>query len=326
VASEHERIREIQRRLFASAPGASNGVQVSIGDDAAVLGSDARAMAISVDAAVEGTHFNRAWLSLRAIGQRAVTAALSDLAAMGASPRCAIVALTCPESLSDDEMYALIDGIADAQQRYQCTIAGGNLARGRELSITTTVIGMHGARPLLRSGARAGDGLFVTGVLGEAALGLRALQAGQQARAPHAVARWCAPQARIEDGILLARSGAVSAAIDVSDGLLQDLEHLCGASQLGCIVEAERVPLAEEASVADMLGASALELALSGGEDYELLFAAAAPVAGVEATRIGMFVDDPRLTVVDGCGAPMTLESARGFDHFGRAAEKSPPR
>ncbi len=326
MASEHERIREIQRRLTAGAPSIAAGVRVSIGDDAAVLAADAREVAISVDAAVEGVHFDRAWLSLRAIGLRAVSAALSDLAAMGATPRCAVVALICPDSLTDDALYSLIDGVADAQQRYACSIAGGNLARGRELSITTTVIGMHGARPLLRSGAREGDGLYVTGVLGEAALGLRALQASRAALAPRAVERWRAPRARIAEGLLLAACERVSAAIDVSDGLVQDLEHLCRASQLGCVVEAARLPLAAEAASASALGASALALALTGGEDYELLFAAAGPVEGLAATRIGTFVRDPALYVVDESGAPIALADSRGFDHFGRAAEKSGTR
>jgi thiamine-monophosphate kinase len=297
-------------------------VRVSIGDDAAVLAGDEKPSAISVDAAVEGVHFDRAWLSLRAVGERAISAALSDLAAMGSRPRCAVVALILPDALLDAELYELVDGIAEAQARYVCPIAGGNLARGRELSITTTVIGAQNGRPLLRSGAKAGDGLYVTGTLGEAALGLIALQQGNTALAPRAVERWRSPRARIAEGLALAASPHASAAIDVSDGLMQDLAHVCEASGVGCMLDASALPVPAEAHAATALAASMLQLALAGGEDYELLFAAREPVEGVAATRIGTFRREPGIALHDGHGRPLSLEVAPGFDHFGRTAEK----
>jgi thiamine-monophosphate kinase len=312
MASEHERIAEIRARLAKSAP-ATGGVALSIGDDAAILEPSALGSVLSVDAQVERVHFDRAWLSLREVGARAMGSALSDLAAMGAEPRAALVSLICPAELSDDELYAIMDGAGDAQARYACPIVGGNLARGGQLSITTTVIGAAPAKPLTRSGARPGDGLFVTGVLGSAALGLALLKAGQATRAPEHVARWRVPLARIAEGRLAAQHA--HAAIDVSDGLLQDLRHICLASTVGCEIELNALPMPREGALAGELGLNLERLALSGGEDYELLIAAAEPVEGASFTRIGTFSENAGIRLRDSAGTIRTAEIA-GFDHF----------
>lgn len=313
MATEHERIAEIRRRLTQHLH-TTEGVRVSIGDDAAILERSDAEVVLSVDAAVENVHFSRAWLSWEEIGARAVIAALSDLAAMGATPRSALLSLICPPSLDDEALYALIDGVANAQHDYRCPVVGGNLARGTELSITTTVVGVAPAKPLLRGGARPGDGLYVTGTLGSAALGLRLLQSNQAALSPDDVARFRRPCARIAEGVLLSRFA--SAAIDVSDGLLQDLAHVCEASKIGCTVESAKLPISAAEHAAQAVRANRVDLALTGGEDYELLFAAAVTPADVRATRIGTFTAEPSIRVIDASGRVVTPGSAAGFDHF----------
>jgi thiamine-monophosphate kinase len=317
VASEHERIAEIRARLGRGAP-ASAGIELSIGDDAAILKASSAGSVLSVDAQVEGVHFRREWLTLRQLGARALASALSDLAAMGAAPRAALLSIICPSELADQELYEIIDGAADAQARYGCAVVGGNLARGTELSITTTVIGASPQQPLTRSGAQPGDGLYVTGTLGSAALGLELLKRGLSERAPGHAERWRVPIARIADGARAAEHA--HAAIDVSDGLLQDLRHVCAASSIGCVVDVAALPRPAENALALELGLDLERLALSGGEDYELLVAAAQAPPGGDFTRIGTFCEGSDIRLRDAAGALHAAELG-GFDHFGRHAK-----
>jgi thiamine-monophosphate kinase len=295
------------------APAAQADIALSIGDDAAILAGRNAGTVLSVDAQIEGVHFRREWLSLRQLGARAMAAALSDLAAMGAQPRAALVSIICPAALADDELYTIMDGVGDAQALYACTVIGGNLARGEQLSITTTVIGTAPGKPMTRSGARPGDGLYVTGTLGSAALGLELLRRGCPELAPAHVARWRVPTARIAEGSVAAERA--HAAIDVSDGLLQDLRHVCEASSVGCAIELAALPLPDEATLAQELGLDLTQLALRGGEDYELLIAAAEPPPGANVRRIGAFSAEPGLYVLGPSGAVSPADPV-GFDHF----------
>jgi len=319
VASEHERIAEIRARLARGVPE-SAGVELSIGDDAAILKAGSTGSVLSVDAQVEGVHFKREWLSLRQLGARALASALSDLAAMGSVPRAALLSIICPAELTDQELYELIDGAADAQALYGCAVVGGNLARGAQLSITTTVIGAAPNQPMTRSGTQPGDGLYVTGMLGSAAFGLELLKRGLAERAPSYAERWRVPTARIAEGLRAAEHA--HAAIDVSDGLLQDLRHICAASSVGCEVDLAALPRPAEAALALELGLDLERLALSGGEDYELLIAAAHPPRGGDFTRIGTFCEASGIRLREAAGSLRTAEIA-GFDHFGRDAKSS---
>ncbi|HMI91193.1 MAG TPA: thiamine-phosphate kinase [Polyangiales bacterium] len=318
MAGEFERIAEIRKR-FAIADVNADGVVIGIGDDAAVLAPSASAQVLSVDAQVDGVHFRQDLLAAPEIGQRALSAALSDLAAMGASPRAALLALVVPVELSDATLYAIADGVAEAANRYGCPIIGGNLARGAQLSLTTTVIGEHAGSVLTRAGARAGDGLFVAGELGSAGLGLRALLAGRSERVPGAVARWRTPQALIAIGRTLAAAPppGASAAIDVSDGFLQDLAHLARASNVGFEVELARLPLGPDvAEHAQALGHDPLALALGGGEDYALLFTAPANATGLPGVRVGRACEEPGIRLRNEGGAIVPPPPTLGFDHF----------
>jgi len=283
-----------------------------IGDDAAVLRVPrGEQMVVSTDAAIENVHFRREWLSLSEIGYRAVTAALSDLAAMAASPKGVLVSLELsPETL--DRLLELADGIGDAVKAAGTVVLGGNLGRGDTLAITTTVIG-SAYTPLRRAGARPGDLLYLTGSLGGPKAALTALLA-KKTLAPALRARFAHPASRIAEARWLAARGAI-AAIDISDGLAGDAGHLAAASDVALDIQAERVPVFTGASADDALG---------GGEEYELLLASRVPLPESEfasqfripLTAIGRVVEGPQ-------GVRFTRDGKRvaapaGYDHFSR--------
>jgi thiamine-monophosphate kinase len=317
-SGEFERIASLSR-IYAGTHGA---VMLGIGDDCAVLAGSASARVWTVDTAVAGVHFDLAFMPLHDVGYRAFMAAASDVAAMGARAEAALSSLIVPPDLDDAALYALAEGIAAAAREVGASVAGGNLARGRELSITTTVLGVADGRVVTRAGARPGDGVFVTGVLGAAALGLVALRAGadvaealEPSRA-RAVRHFLAPSARFDRSGLVSRSA--SAAIDVSDGLVQDLGHLAAASGVGITVELARVPRVDEhAALALALGSDPVALLLSGGEDYELAFTAPRDaVPNALATCIGIVKAGAGVVVVDEAGE--RIDVGAGHDHFVR--------
>jgi thiamine-monophosphate kinase len=309
---EFDRIRALTQ-CFALQ---STAVQLGIGDDAAVLRPQPHPTVLSVDVAVQGIHFEPRFASYREIGARAFTAAVSDLGAMGSTPLGALCSLIVPSDLSRSDFDALNAGLAEAAAHYACPVIGGNLSSGSTLSITTTVVGKLEGPGLYRAGARAGDSVYVTGALGSAALGLRLLQLGAAARGPGFVAAFRAPHARIAQGQKLA--GVATSAVDVSDGALQDLGHICEASQLGAQLEAARLPLAEGmAELALAIGEDPVKLALLGGDDYELIYTLPAgatdPCGG---TCIGRMLSAAGVvSVLDERGQPMAL-GGRGYRHF----------
>lgn len=306
-------------RVFAWPGGAPPGVELGIGDDAAVLAVGGERLVWTVDAQVDGTHFRTDWVSWEDVGYRSFMAAASDLAAMGASPFVALSSLVLGAAVDDDAFDAIARGQADAARVLGLPVVGGNLARGTETSITTTVLGRADA-PVTRSGARAGDAVFVAGALGLAAAGLRLLVAGHAettATAP-CFAAWRRPRARLDDGLAL--RGRATAAADVSDGLARDLGHVCEASHVSAVLD-ERALRATFSpalcAAAAALGVDPLGLALEGGEDYALV--ATGPSAPTGFQRIGTVearaAERLRLLRDDG-----TIEALReeGFDHFRR--------
>ena len=285
-------------------------IAVGVGDDAAVLDVPAgERLVVSTDASVERVHFRRDWMTAAEIGYRATAAALSDLAAMAARPLGLVVALALPREWVG-EVGDIAGGIGEAARESRCPIVGGNISRAGELSITTTVFG-SGRRLLMRSGARPGDRIYVTGTLGAPLAALAALERGETVSGP-ARARLVRPDPRIEEARWLVEHGATAAA-DVSDGLLSDLAHIAAASGVRLTVELDAIPA--------MAGVSPEEAARSG-EEYELALTGridahafrerwAIPLTqigtvgegtpGVEATRGGRRVAPPK-----------------GHDHFSR--------
>ena len=313
MASERDRVAALQA-IFARP--ALAGVVVGIGDDAAVLDPGPDLLVWTVDAAVDGVHFRRDLLSFVDIGYRATMAAASDLAAMGAAPRGLLSALVLPSDVGDAELAELAAGQRAAADALGTAIVGGNLARGTELSITTTALGAA-PRPFTRAGALPGDALWAAGALGLAAAGLVLLLAGRAPVSPAARAAvqiWRRPEARLAAGI--AARGWAHAAIDVSDGLAQDAGHLARASGVDVILDAAAIVSPALREVAAELGDDALELALHGGEDYALVVAAPDGVGAPGFTRIGSIAPgagEARLRREDGAIVALV---ARGFDHF----------
>lgn len=277
---------ELLERIREKLPRAGSQVRLGSGDDAAIV-VPGGATATSVDALVDGIHFRREWSTLRQIGRKALATALSDLAAMGAEPGEAYVVLGIPADLDEDGCMELLGGIAEVAVGTGTSLAGGDVTRAPALTLTMTVVGHaeSSAALVTRSGARPGDALVVTGELGGAAAGLLLLEKPRDCAVDHAiggstaqsslgaglVARQLEPQARLQAGRALAAAGA-TAMIDLSDGLGGDAVHIAAASRVGLRIDASKLPLAGGvAEVAAASGRDPLELAVSGGEDYELL-------------------------------------------------------
>jgi thiamine-monophosphate kinase len=302
--SEFDMIRELQQRWGEAAQG--------LGDDAAVLTPPVgEQLVVSTDTSVESVHFRRSWLSSREIGYRCAMAAISDLAAMGARPLGMTVAL----ALSSEWTAALgelADGIGEAARSAECPIIGGDLSRSLALHCTFTVLGAA-ARPVRRSGARVGDVLYVTGLLGGPGAALRALTRGAQPEAAQRE-RFARPSARVGAGAWAASHGA-SAMIDLSDGLVSDAGHLAAASSASLTIDLDRLPV--------LPGCDAREAARSG-EEYELLFAAPADLDLADFARafdlpltpVGAVSGQALRGDVSFTSARGRVDLEMGYDHF----------
>jgi thiamine-monophosphate kinase len=304
-------------RLGQPRPGAGRTVIVGPGDDAAVVRPARRPLLLTTDALIEAVHFRRGWTTPAALGRRAFGVNASDLAAMGGLPRFALLALEAPARLEAAHLDAIVTGFAAAARRAGAWLVGGNLAAGPHLAITAMLVGEAPGRVVTRAGGRAGDLVYLTGTLGAAGLAVRRLRARRPAHLPE-------PPPRLAAGVALA--AVASAMIDVSDGLLQDLGHLCRASGVGAEVALARLPVAPACRRA--LGARAAAFAATAGEDYELLVAVPpartrmlgrlAPRLRCRITPIGRLVAGRAgVRVSDHAGHVFGVRHA-GFDHFRR--------
>lgn len=307
------------RRAFDDGRGA--GVEIGIGDDAAVLDLGGARVVLTTDAQVERVHFDRRWSTLTEIGSRCVDVNVSDLAAMGATPRALLLSIAMLPGDADASIEIVL-GFAARARAFGCAVVGGNISRASELSLTVTAVGAlaPGRAPIVRSGARRGDLVFVTGPIGAAALGLELLRAGHDAGpdGAAALARLRTPTARVDVGLAL--HGVASAAIDVSDGLVQDLGHVARASGVAIEVRLDAVPtIPQHAALAGRVGADPIALVASGGEDYELAFTAPperrAEAMAMGAKEIGSVVSGDGVRLLDASGALLPLVRA-GFEHF----------
>jgi thiamine-monophosphate kinase len=305
----------------------SSNLIIGIGDDTAAWQCDGSVQLATVDSLVQGVHFSFDTASWEEVGWKALAVNLSDIAAMGGQPEYALVSLGLPGSTDVEDVTSLYRGMIDMAGEFQVRIVGGNIVSAPQLVVNVTVFGSAASRDslLTRSAARQGEKVAVTGPLGAAAAGVEMLGKGLEfapevsAALRRALLR---PAPRVSEGRLLVENG-VKAAIDISDGLVADLQHVCQASRVGARIEADLVPVAP--AVASSFGERALELALTGGEDYELLFTASAgcvervsKAASCSIYVIGDVISDNEYQVklVDAQGNPMSL-SKKGWDHYG---------
>jgi thiamine-monophosphate kinase len=317
--------RELIARIERCLPPAPAWAVVGIGDDAAVLEPERNHLEVlSVDALVEGVHFDRRFTPPDAIGHRALAVNLSDLAAMGASPRAALLSLILPESLAVDDFDRMIGGVAALAAAHRLYVAGGNLTRSPgPLIVDVTVTGTARRRRLLtRRGARPGDEVYVTGAVGTAAAGLGMLRSGQPSDET-CTRRYLYPEPRVRTGMLLARNRAATACIDLSDGLADGVHHLAALGGVGIAIDPRAVPVEPAARRwFESQGTDPLLSAVSAGDDYELLFTARPRRSRLVSrlqrdtpfTRIGVVTADPDVVFrdADGCCRPIP----RGYSHF----------
>jgi thiamine-monophosphate kinase len=323
VIDEFELIERIRKAV--SRP--DSAVEVGIGDDAAVIHlGGGRRLLLTTDALVGGVHFDPLAEPPEDVGRRAVAANVSDIAAMGGRPRWLLVSLVAPAEADAAWVEALHRGLAAAAAEAGAVIVGGNLARGRDLVVSLTVAGEASSAPLRRDGARPGDALFLSGPVGASAAGRRGAEAGVTgAHELHSLRRrYLRPPFRLDAAAVLV--GTADAAIDISDGLVQDLGHLADASRVGLRLRLADIPLAFGHPRRD--ARPDLELALGGGEDYELVAAVPprnvplasrlAADAGVGLYRFGEVVEDLAPGTIVGIEADGTerVLDRRGFRHF----------
>ncbi len=323
---------EIIKRYFDT-PVSSPFVALGIGDDCAVLAPTAgQQLLVSTDMVTEGRHFTLDALP-EWIAQKALAVNLSDLAACGATPRAFFLSIGLPKPLATDEWLApFAQSLHSLANKYGCALAGGDTTRSEQLTISITVLG-ESPTPLLRSGAQNGDMVWVSGTLGDAALALAIINGTHadlklnDAQHAHLRQRLHTPSPRVKLGKAL--RGLASSCMDVSDGIAGDLLHILKASDVDASIDVDALPLSAELQVAKSAGVDVLPLALSGGDDYELLFTApathrqavldAAAAVGVAVTAIGQVTACegvvPALHFCDDAGQPWMYQG-KGYQHF----------
>jgi thiamine-monophosphate kinase len=356
VSSLGERalIQRIAARLTTPA-----WVIVGVGDDAAVVAPAPRTYdVLTTDALVDGVHFDRSFVPPDAIGHRALAVNLSDLAAMGAEPRAALLSLVLPDSIDVADIDAIVDGVLALAAEHRVALVGGNITRTPgPLVVNMTAFGaVHPRRILTRGGARPGDEVYVTGMLGDAATGLQMLRASRSDRSSRSegsdrsdgsvgqtassdpnvsngpndsngpcVERYLRPQPRMRAGLLLSRNRAATSCMDVSDGLADGVRQIAEASSCGITVDAAAVPISPAARAwHEQRGTNPIDMALSGGDDYELVFTVRPSHRGrlrgvrqrlgtLPVTRIGVVTKGRELQVRDG---ETMRELPAGYEHF----------
>jgi thiamine-monophosphate kinase len=330
---EHALIERIRARLTSP-----RWLVVGPGDDAAIIEPERGALeVITTDAQVEDIHFDRRYVPAGAIGHRALAVNLSDLAAMGARPRAALLSLMAPGDLALDAFDGILDGLLALATEHRVALIGGNITRSPgPLVVDVTALGsVRRRRMLTRDGARPGDGVYVTGWLGDAAVGMRRLRGspagqlppiGDPARRSRPEDRFLHPEPRVRAGLLLGRTRAASSCMDLSDGLADGVRQVAAASNVGMIIDAEALPISAAVRQfhLDHGSGSALDTALVGGDDYELLFTVRPSrrgrlrgvrqqVGDLPITRIGVVTKERSLVVKSAGGTHAVPE---GFEHF----------
>lgn len=323
---ENALIRKILGKAYRS-NSLRSGLRLGIGDDAALfVPRSGYETILTCDWFLEGTHFLRDRHPADSVGWKSLARAVSDVAAMGGTPRCFLLGLALPGELTGRWLTGFLAGLRRASRKLQCPIAGGDTTRHDRVAINVTVVGeVRTGRALIRSGARVGHIIYVSGQLGEAELGLSALRAATGKIRAHdpALRKHLYPEPRIALSQWLADHRLASAAMDLSDGLSTDLPRLCAASKAGALVDESKLAIASVQNAAVPTWNKKLTLALNGGDDYELLFTVAPNKArkipsayrGVKLTAIGEITKGHEIKLRKSNGKTATLRPA-GWDPF----------
>jgi thiamine-monophosphate kinase len=319
---EDKLVRRIANALSFKGRG---GLVLGVGDDAALLiPTSGHQTILTCDWFLEGSHFLRDKHPPDSIGWKCLARAVSDIAAMGGEPKHFLLSLALPGTHTGRWLDGFLRGLARAGRRFRCQLAGGDTTRSDGILINVTVVGeVRGDRAVRRSGAKLGDLIFVSGRLGEAAFGLRSLRGsrGTGHRNNLAVKKHLYPEPRLALGRWLAEKRIATAMMDLSDGLSTDLSRLCAASRTGARINADRIPKVKLARGKKRQQLDATDLALNGGDDYELLFTVSPRQArrvpptfqGVRLTCIGEITRRQRIVLIRPDGREENL-AARGWD------------
>jgi thiamine-monophosphate kinase len=305
-------------------------VVVGPGDDAAVIAPERGALDVfTTDAQVDGVHFDRRFVPPDAIGHRALAVNLSDLAAMGATPRAVLLSLVLPDVLEVTAVDGMLDGLLALAAVHNVSVVGGNISRtpGPMMVDITAIGSVKPRRVMIRTGARPGDGVYVTGTIGNGSVGLHSLQAPRGPAPWTCQEQYLRPQPRVRAGMLLGRNRAASACMDTSDGLADAVRQIAEASNVGITLDGRALPIADEVRRwHDAQGVNTLDAAVSGGDDYELLFTVRPAHRGrlrgvrrnlgdLPITQIGVVTKDHGTWLrTDGDGDERSLPE--GFDHY----------
>lgn len=313
------------KEIFRRSPAAPSG-EIWVGDDAALIRSPGTRLLFTTDLLVENVDFDLELSSGADIGYKAVAVNVSDVAAMGGTPEYGLATLSLRSDVTEDLVRDILDGLEEAARRWGLRLVGGDISSGRDIAVSVSLIGRSPEHPVVRSGAREGELIFVTGTLGASAGGLEALRAGLQGRdsgVDGMIRRHLRPEPRVEEGRKLAEAG-VSAMIDVSDGLGLDLSRVMEASGTGCRIQPEAVPADPALETLGAMieeGRAPFDLAFSGGEDFELLFTCSADVVkSVEASLAELGTEYNEIGRVTGSGLYLGDERLEerelGWDHL----------
>jgi thiamine-monophosphate kinase len=308
----------------------NTAVPTGIGDDCAVLrlgrkgkprAAEQEDVLVTTDLSLEGIHFRRDWHSPESVGHRCLARGLSDIAAMGGEPVAAFLSLALPRTLPQKWVGRFAGGLVALAKRYGVALAGGDTAHSPNGILADIIVlgTVPKGKAVLRSGAQPGDRVYVTGTLGgSAAAASQMLGKATRKLNPRDYPRHFLPEPRIEVGSILREKGLASAMIDTSDGLSTDLAHICEESGVGAALQAEAIPRAQ---IGKALQEVDLELALHGGEDYELLFTARpnkripSRIAGIAIAQIGQIKRGRKISLMDEAGALRELKP-QGWEHF----------
>jgi thiamine-monophosphate kinase len=331
--TENEVLQKIERAFRRQGIGAAKALKLSIGDDAALLRQHAKHEEIlTCDWSLEGTHFLRDQHPADSVGWKCLARAVSDIAAMGGQPTCFLLSLALPASHTGRWFEEFLGGLVRASRTLRCPLAGGDTTKRNEILINIMVAGsVPAGRAVLRSGAKPGDLIFVSGVLGEAEYELHKLRASKAQIAPKSIElrRHLYPEPRLALGQWLAEKQIANAMMDLSDGLSSDLPRLCAASGVGARIMAAKIPIHGNTRALVKRRNERLQLALHGGDDYELLFTIspakakrlASKFRGLPLTCIGEITGSRNILLIDETGRETRLAAA-GWDPFRGASQK----